>query len=188
MLRNAKRFIYVNGLGNYIGITHDGEFQTYYGHLKKNSLLVSEGDTVSQGQVIAQVASSGNSTDPHLHFELWYDSTFYIDPFSGPCGNGFATIYGTYCDTTFIVFDKGISDLHIIDHDADPDFLNGQIVHWYQGYFNTDIYFDCKSLSDKGKINKKTPEISFNISGLIDQTTGGYVEEYGLQLVLTRND
>jgi hypothetical protein len=75
------------GLGNYIGITHDGDFQTYYGHLKKNSILVDEGDTVYAGQVIAQVASSGNSTDPHLHFELWYDSTFYIDPFQGPCGN-----------------------------------------------------------------------------------------------------
>jgi hypothetical protein len=75
------------GLGNYIGITHDGDFQTYYGHLKKNSILVNVGDTVYPGQVIAQVASSGNSTDPHLHFELWYDSTFYIDPFQGPCGN-----------------------------------------------------------------------------------------------------
>jgi hypothetical protein len=75
------------GLGNYIGITHDGDLQTYYGHLKKNSILVDEGDTVYAGQVIAQVASSGNSTDPHLHFELWYDSTFYIDPFQGPCGN-----------------------------------------------------------------------------------------------------
>lgn len=75
------------GLGNYIGITHDGDLQTYYGHLKKNSILVDEGDTVYAGQVIAQVASSGNSTDPHLHFELWYDSTFYIDPFQGSCGN-----------------------------------------------------------------------------------------------------
>lgn len=75
------------GRANYIGITHDGDFQTYYGHLKKNSILVNVGDTVEAGQVIAQVASSGNSSDPHLHFELWYDSTFYIDPFAGPCGN-----------------------------------------------------------------------------------------------------
>ncbi len=82
-----KDSVISKGLGNYIGITHDGNLQTYYGHLKKNSLLVDEDDTVYAGQVIAQVASSGNSTDPHLHFELWYDSTFYIDPFQGPCGN-----------------------------------------------------------------------------------------------------
>jgi hypothetical protein len=33
------------------------------------------------------VGSSGNSTDPHLHFEVWFDSTFLIDPFRGNCGN-----------------------------------------------------------------------------------------------------
>lgn len=82
-----KESVISKGLGNYIGITHSGDFQTYYGHLKKNSILVAEGDTVFAGQVLAQVASSGNSTDPHLHFELWYDSLYYIDPFSGPCGN-----------------------------------------------------------------------------------------------------
>lgn len=75
------------GLGNYIGITHSGDYQTYYGHLRKNSILVSVGDTVLPGQPIGMVGSSGNSADPHLHFELWYDSLFYIDPFSGPCGN-----------------------------------------------------------------------------------------------------
>lgn len=75
------------GLGNYIGITHAGDYQTYYGHLRKNSLLVSAGDTVMPGQTIAYVGSSGNSEDPHLHFELWFDSLYLIDPFSGPCGN-----------------------------------------------------------------------------------------------------
>lgn len=74
-------------LGNYVGLTHRGKLQTYYAHLKKNSIAVAVGDTVYPGQVIGQVASSGNSTDPHLHFELWYDSTYYIDPFRGPCGN-----------------------------------------------------------------------------------------------------
>ncbi|MBS1643729.1 MAG: M23 family metallopeptidase [Bacteroidetes bacterium] len=78
-------------LGNYIGITHQGKLQTYYGHLRKNSILVKKGDSVVAGQAIALVGSSGNSESPHLHFELWYDSTFYIDPFSGPCGNS-----GTY--------------------------------------------------------------------------------------------
>jgi len=59
-------------LGNYIGIKHANNYFTYYGHLKKNSLLVSVGENVIAGQVIAKVGSSGNSTDPHLHFEVWY--------------------------------------------------------------------------------------------------------------------
>ncbi|MEO6831328.1 MAG: peptidoglycan DD-metalloendopeptidase family protein [Chitinophagaceae bacterium] len=74
-------------LGNYIGITHAGKLQTYYGHLRKNSILVKVGDSVIAGQKIGLVGSSGNSESPHLHFELWYDSTNYIDPFSGPCGH-----------------------------------------------------------------------------------------------------
>lgn len=82
-----KTSVISKGLGNYVGITHRGNYQTYYGHLKKNSITVKEGDKVLPGQVIGQVASSGNSTDPHLHFELWYDSTYYIDPYKGPCGN-----------------------------------------------------------------------------------------------------
>ena len=83
-----KTSVISKGLGNYVGLSHRGKLQTYYAHLKKNSILVDVGDTVYPGQVIGQVASSGNSTDPHLHFELWYDSTYYIDPFKGPCGNG----------------------------------------------------------------------------------------------------
>ncbi len=77
------------GLGNYIGISHRGDYQSYYGHLRKNNILVSVGDTVLPGQPIGLIGSSGNSTDPHLHFELWYDSLYIIDPFTGPCGNEF---------------------------------------------------------------------------------------------------
>jgi hypothetical protein len=74
-------------LGNYIGITHSGKIQTYYGHLRKGSVSVKVGDSVLAGQKIAQVGCSGNCSDAHLHFELWYDSSYYIDPFSGRCGN-----------------------------------------------------------------------------------------------------
>lgn len=75
------------GLGNYVAVDHGDLFITYYGHLKKNSIAVSFGQSVAAGEKLGEVGSSGNSTDPHLHFELWYDSSVYIDPFSGPCGN-----------------------------------------------------------------------------------------------------
>jgi len=54
--------------GNLIVIDHGGGIQTYYGHL--SSIGVSVGQSVGQGQVIAAMGSTGNSTGPHLHFEI----------------------------------------------------------------------------------------------------------------------
>lgn len=55
-------------LGKLVVISHGNGIQTYYGHC--SSLLVSSGQTVSAGQVIAKVGSTGRSTGPHLHFEI----------------------------------------------------------------------------------------------------------------------
>jgi murein DD-endopeptidase MepM/ murein hydrolase activator NlpD len=56
------------GYGNYVVIQHGNGTQTVYGHASK--LLVSEGDMVKQGQSIALVGSTGESTGPHLHLEV----------------------------------------------------------------------------------------------------------------------
>ena len=59
-----------NGYGNYVIIQHsDGNF-TLYGHLHANTITVTAGESVEQGQVIAKMGSSGNSTGTHLHFEV----------------------------------------------------------------------------------------------------------------------
>lgn len=55
-------------LGNLVVITHGNGVQTYYGHC--SSLVATVGQTVSQGQVIAKVGSTGNSTGNHLHLEI----------------------------------------------------------------------------------------------------------------------
>lgn len=67
------------GYGNVIDIRHGNGFVTRYGHNKKN--LVKVGDTVTKGQVIAQLGSTGRSTGPHVHFEVIKDGK-QINPIS----------------------------------------------------------------------------------------------------------
>ena len=55
-------------LGNLVIISHGNGDQTYYVHCSK--ILVSAGQQVSQGDIIAKVGSTGNSTGPHLHLEV----------------------------------------------------------------------------------------------------------------------
>lgn len=56
--------------GEYIVINHHDGTMTLYAHMLSGSRKVQEGDTVAQGQVIGTVGSTGNSTGPHLHFEV----------------------------------------------------------------------------------------------------------------------
>ena len=55
-------------LGKLVVINHGNGVQTYYAHC--SNLLVSAGDTVTAGQLIAKVGNTGRSTGPHLHFEI----------------------------------------------------------------------------------------------------------------------
>ncbi|MBO6515323.1 MAG: DUF3859 domain-containing protein [Bacteroidia bacterium] len=96
-------------LGNYVALRHDNKYYTYYAHLKKNSIPVKVGDTVKSGEVVGQVGSSGNSTDPHLHFEVWYDSAVLVDPYQGPCGNSTSLFTSPVpYDTGLYVWESGI--------------------------------------------------------------------------------
>lgn len=59
------------GYGNLIIIDHKNSFKTYYAHA--SVLYAKAGTAVHKGEVIAEVGSTGNSTGPHLHFEIRKD-------------------------------------------------------------------------------------------------------------------
>lgn len=61
--------------GNLLVISHGNGVQTYYGHC--SALYVSAGTSVSQGQTVAAVGSTGNSTGPHLHLEIRVNGIAY---------------------------------------------------------------------------------------------------------------
>lgn len=69
--------------GKFLLIDHGNGMVTRYAHC--SSLLVSKGDRVERGQVVAKVGNTGNSTGPHLHFEVYegdkrYNPLNYLDP------------------------------------------------------------------------------------------------------------
>jgi hypothetical protein len=85
------------GLGLYVEILHDNGYSTKYGHL--SATAVSEGQYVSAGQVIGMSGNTGNSSGPHLHFDVLNSAGKWVDPFgwrgtgADPSGN---SIWGGY--------------------------------------------------------------------------------------------
>lgn len=73
-----------SGYGNWIVIQHDNGLLSIYGHMESNTLYVSPGQRVNQGQLISKVGDSGLSSGPHLHFSVateFNGSSFtYVDP------------------------------------------------------------------------------------------------------------
>ena len=62
--------------GNYVIVEHSGNESSFYAHLIPNSIRVKKGDKVKQGQVLGLLGNSGNSTAPHLHFQLMKGADF----------------------------------------------------------------------------------------------------------------
>lgn len=66
------------GFGNWVVVKHDGGEVSVYGHMSQYD--VSVGQRVKAGQKIASIGSEGQSTGPHLHFEIKPDGVNQVDP------------------------------------------------------------------------------------------------------------
>jgi len=106
---------WVSGYGRYIEIKHVNGFETGYGHQSRFADGIKPGVRVKQGQLIGYVGSTGNSTGPHLHFEIKVNGRF-VDPLSVklPRDKSLSAQY----DGTFKQTITQIRDL--MDRDAKP--------------------------------------------------------------------
>lgn len=76
------------GSWNAVYIKHADGSVAWYGHLKNNSLTSKKvGESVAKGDYLGVVASSGCSTGPHLHFEVYDADLKLIDPYAGFCND-----------------------------------------------------------------------------------------------------
>ena len=73
-----------NGYGNCVEVKHIGDdgkiFYTFYAHMRDNSLCVTKGQNIIEGQIIGVQGTTGNSTGDHLHFEIRLEDKSTIDP------------------------------------------------------------------------------------------------------------
>lgn len=66
--------------GNYILISHLDHEYSLSAHLRPGSILVSVGQSVKRGEKLAECGNSGNTTEPHLHFQVQRGKSFYSSP------------------------------------------------------------------------------------------------------------
>jgi murein DD-endopeptidase MepM/ murein hydrolase activator NlpD len=102
------------GTWNAVYVMHADSTVAWYGHMKKYSLTTKNiGDPVAQGEFLGLVGSSGNSSGPHLHFELHDKNGQVLDPFHGSCNSG-----SGYWQTQKPYYESAINTL--MTHSAPP--------------------------------------------------------------------
>jgi murein DD-endopeptidase MepM/ murein hydrolase activator NlpD len=77
------------GYGNWLRIKHSGGYESGYAHLSRYASGLKVGDKVKQGELVAYVGSTGASTGPHLHHEIWLHGQ-RVDPRGARIPTGFA--------------------------------------------------------------------------------------------------
>lgn len=99
-------------VANYAIVQHADGSLAYYWHMRNGSVRVASGQTVSVGDTLGMVGSSGFSSGPHLHFEV--NSAGVRDPFSGDCqpNPGWWSAQGPYVWTHPVeIFNSGVTTM-----------------------------------------------------------------------------
>nr|WP_255714710.1 M23 family metallopeptidase [Pelagibacterium xiamenense] len=111
-----ERAQWLSGYGRYVEIRHANGYATAYGHMSAIADGITPGTTVTQGQVIGYVGSTGLSTGPHLHYEIKINGNT-VDPLAVklPRANALPQQYQA-------AFDNTVTQIRaLIARDASPD-------------------------------------------------------------------
>jgi murein DD-endopeptidase MepM/ murein hydrolase activator NlpD len=93
------------GTWNVVLLRHANGYSSYYGHLKKNSVVVNVGDNVVAGQKLGVVGSSGCSTQAHLHFEVHDCNDNWLESFDSMWST--PPVYEGPSDVMDVILKKG---------------------------------------------------------------------------------
>ncbi len=108
--------------GNTVQIEHPNGYITIYIYLKKDSILVKQGDTVAGGQAIARAGQSGRAREISLGFRVFSDKQDAVDPFRGKCGTtGLWRANQAQYPERFALLDTGISAERPQNSHRDPE-------------------------------------------------------------------
>jgi murein DD-endopeptidase MepM/ murein hydrolase activator NlpD len=100
---------FTNQPWNAVYIRHADGSTAWYGHLKQGSVLTKTvGDTVAAGEYLGLVGSSGSSTGPHLHLELFDSMGQLIDPYAGSCNQ---TVSVSWWDEQRPYYDSAVNKI-----------------------------------------------------------------------------
>jgi murein DD-endopeptidase MepM/ murein hydrolase activator NlpD len=105
-----------SGSWNAVYVTHSDGSVTWYGHLKSGSTTAKDsGDVVAVGEYLGIIGSSGCSTNPHLHLEVYDNLGNRIEPFFGPSNN---TTNMSWWQNQLPYYDSGVNK--IATHSTGP--------------------------------------------------------------------
>lgn len=90
---------------NYVKVEHEDGSVAQYSHLQQNGACVSLGQTVNQGDVIALSGNTGISTQPHLDFEIWKNTTTVEPTFADVKDSGIPEAGRFYASSNIVGFD-----------------------------------------------------------------------------------
>lgn len=132
---------------NAIFIRHEDGSQAWYGHLKKHCLTHKEvGETVEAGDFLGFVGSSGISSGPHLHLEVYDSADNLVDPFEGEC----ASDHHSWWQNQRPYYDSALN--RIGTHDAPPELETCpelDVIHAKNDFCGGDTVFFAVYLRDQ---------------------------------------